>query len=95
MAPASDRTQQLNVGFVDPGVGITRSPLSRGLPLVHRAHHERVPRVDLTRSLHRLATTALCAFLPFLGPNGNACFGSRNYGDSDKGLAPLSLCESR
>ena len=22
-------------------------------------------------------------------------FGSRNYGDRDKGLAPLSLCESR
>jgi hypothetical protein len=20
--------------------------------------------------------TAICAFLPFLGPNGNACFGS-------------------
>jgi hypothetical protein len=28
-----------------------------------------------------------------IAPHGR--IGSRNYGDRDKGLAPLSLCESR
>jgi hypothetical protein len=32
---------------------------------------------------------------PFMGPISNGSSGSRNYGDRDKGLAPLSLCESR
>ena len=32
---------------------------------------------------------------PFVGPVLKGRNGSRNYGDRDKGLAPLSLCESR
>jgi hypothetical protein len=32
---------------------------------------------------------------PFISSIFKVCSGSRNYGDGDKGLAPLSLCESR
>ena len=39
-------------------------------------------------------TAALWCFASVPGPTGNVRFGSRNYGDRDKGLAPLSLCES-
>jgi hypothetical protein len=35
----------------------------------------------------RLGMTALCAFLPLLGPNGNACFGS-------KGVEPIEFSPS-
>lgn len=35
------------------------------------------------------------AYRPFIGSISKVRKGSRNYGDRDKGLAPLSLCESR
>jgi hypothetical protein len=35
------------------------------------------------------------AYRPFLSPFSKGNLGSRNYGDRDKGLAPLSLSESR
>jgi hypothetical protein len=47
------------------------------------------------RNRRLLPKTASRAYRPFVGPILKGSKGSRNYGDRDKRLAPLSLCESR
>jgi hypothetical protein len=73
----------------DKQVGVTRkadfahgqfSPLAVGLNFATYAFSRR----PLSR-----------AFRPFIERDLKVCKGSRNYGDRDKGLAPLSLRESR
>jgi hypothetical protein len=85
-----------------------RWPLSRldemrvcGHRLLRPPHANR-PILKLLRILgnllsaieRRVAPLPPISYLPIL-MTGDVAKGRRNYGDHDKGLAPLSLCESR